>query len=96
MACGPGGIAEADGGFAKKLLDVCSKYAAKKPDPGFMHWPSDLVKHKWPKGGIWVSGGSDYLVPFGSQEQQMEERKVALEPKQQVEEREVPLQQEQQ
>lgn len=31
QACGPGGIAEADGGFAKKLLDTAIKYSAKSP-----------------------------------------------------------------
>ena len=27
LACAPGGIAEADAGFAKKLLNVCRKYS---------------------------------------------------------------------
>ena len=31
QACGPSGIADADGGFAKRLLDCCVKYADRKP-----------------------------------------------------------------
>ena len=43
QACGPGGIADADGGFAKKLFDTCEKYAGKKPK-GYMQWPQDFTK----------------------------------------------------
>ena len=64
QACGPGGIAAADGGFAKKLLDNCKKYAAKKPT-GFMYWPRDLAKVKWAPGEIATTGGDDYMMPFG-------------------------------
>ena len=42
-ACAPGGIADADGGFAKKILDTCIKYASRKPE-GFMYWPRDFSK----------------------------------------------------
>ena len=27
QACGPGGIADADGGFANRLLETCKKYS---------------------------------------------------------------------
>ena len=32
QACGPGGIADADGGFAEKVLDCCEKYSQRAPD----------------------------------------------------------------
>ena len=64
QACGPGGIAAADGGFAKRLLDTCKKYAAKKP-AGFMWWPRDFAKARWSPGEIATSGGEDYMMPFG-------------------------------
>ena len=47
QACGPNGIADADGGFAKRLYDTCSKSATKNNtnNPiGFMIWPADLAK----------------------------------------------------
>lgn len=62
-ACGPGGIAEADGGFAEKLLGVCEKFASREPT-GFMQWPIDLVSHNWSPGTISLIGGENYLVPF--------------------------------
>ena len=70
QACGPNGIADADGGFAKRLYEICSKFAAKKTansPVGFMIWPGDLARSKWSPGEISLSGGDDYLVPFGSQ-----------------------------
>ena len=66
QACGPGGIADADGGFAKKILTVCAKYATKNPK-GFMYWPTDFTKFKWAPGEISLSGGEPYLIPFGQQ-----------------------------
>ena len=69
QACGPNGIAEADGGFAKRLYETCSKFAEKNTaeNPrGFMIWPGDLAKAKWTPGEITLSGGDDYLVPFGA------------------------------
>ena len=62
-ACAPGGIADADGGFAKKVLDVCIKHASRKPE-GFMYWPRDFSKAKWSPGEMSTGGGEDYLVPF--------------------------------
>lgn len=32
QACGPGGIADADGGFAKRIFDCCQKYSQKGAD----------------------------------------------------------------
>jgi len=69
QACGPNGIADADGGFAKRLYETCSKYAAKNTasnPAGFMLWPGDLAKSKWAPGEISLSGGDNYLVPFGA------------------------------
>ena len=63
QACGPNGIADTDGGFAKKLYDICVKYSSRKPI-GFMTWPRDFSKVKWMPGELSLSGGEDYLVPF--------------------------------
>ena len=62
-ACAPGGIADADGGFAKKVLDTCTKHASRKPE-GFMYWPKDFQKVRWLPGELSTTGGEDYLVPF--------------------------------
>ena len=63
-ACGPGGIADADGGFAKRLLECCKKYAGRNPK-GYMRWPHDFSKTRWAPGEMSMSGGEDYLMPFG-------------------------------
>ena len=65
QACGPGGIADSDGGFAKRLFDCCEKFSQKKPDIGFMNWPGDLSKVKWKPGEMSLEGGDSYLMPFG-------------------------------
>ena len=81
QACGPGGIAAADGGFAKKLLDTCKKHAARTP-AGFMYWPRDFHKVKWAPGEIASSGGDDYMMPFGevaAKARQEEEKKATPE-----------------
>lgn len=77
QACGPNGIADADGGFAKRLYETCSKYAAKNTasnPAGFMLWPGDLAKSKWAPGEISLSGGDNYLVPFGAQASQEQKK----------------------
>ena len=43
QACGPGGIADADAGFAKKIFDHSEKFAQKNP-VGFVTFPSDFIK----------------------------------------------------
>ena len=65
QACGPGGIAAADGGFAKRLLDCCIKFSQKEPEKGFMSWPSDFSRVKWKPGEMHTEGGDSYLMPFG-------------------------------
>jgi hypothetical protein len=65
QACAPNGIADADGGFAKRVLDCCVKYSARSPDQGYMHWPSDFAKVKWKPGEMHTEGGDAYLMPFG-------------------------------
>ena len=67
QACGPGGIADADGGFAEKVLDCCEKYSQRAPDQGFMSWPADFSRVKWTPGEIHNEGGETYLMPFGVQ-----------------------------
>ena len=69
QACGPGGIAAADGGFAKKLLDTCEKYTARKPQ-GFIKVPGDFSKVRWSPGEMSTMGGEDYLLPFGDHAKQ--------------------------
>ena len=63
-ACGPGGIADADGGFAAKLLGVCEKYSERDP-VGYLSIPSDFTKVSWAPGFISLGGGESYLIPFG-------------------------------
>ena len=65
QSCGPGGIAQADGGFAKKLFDHCSKVSKRTPDANFMLWPIDFTKVRWNPGQIIMEGGAQYLMPFG-------------------------------
>ena len=64
QACGPGGIADADGGFAKRLLECCKKFAGRNPK-GYMKWPYDFAKTRWTPGEMSMTGGEDYLMPFG-------------------------------
>ena len=64
QACGPNGIAAADGGFAKRLLDCCKKYGERKP-VGYMSWPTDFTKVRWYPGEIIMAGGEPYTMPFG-------------------------------
>ena len=64
QACGPGGIADADGGFAKRLLDCCNKFVERDPK-GFMKWPNDFGKVRWKPGEMSMTGGEDYMMPFG-------------------------------
>ena len=64
QACGPGGIADADGGFAERVLEQCKKFAAREPNKGFMEWPRDMMRVKWSPGQIANTGGDDYMVPF--------------------------------
>ena len=65
QACEPGGIADADAGFAKKIFDHSLKYAQKNP-MGFVTFPSDFIKQKWNHVEVRTNGGGDYLVPFAS------------------------------
>ena len=64
QACGPGGIAEADGGFAHRLLEVCNKYSQRAPKD-YIELPRDILRVKWSPGETTNTGGDDYLVPFG-------------------------------
>ena len=63
QACGPGGIADADGGFANRLYDHCLKMAKRAP-VGYMEWPRDWMRVRWTPGEMCNSGGEDYLMPF--------------------------------
>ena len=66
QACGPGGIADADGGFAARLFKICQKNASKEPDKGFMLWPTDFQRVTWKPGQIISEGGEPYLMPFNA------------------------------
>ena len=46
QACGPGGIADADGGFAERIYNHSVKYAAKNP-VGFVEFPRDWLRVQW-------------------------------------------------
>ena len=65
QACGPGGIADADGGFAQKVLDTCKKFAERAPK-GYIEMPRDIMRVKWAPGETTNTGGDDYLLPFGA------------------------------
>ena len=63
QACGPGGIAEADGGFALKFLEYAE--ARAKIDPvGKLSFPSDFVQGDWRPGQLITSGGKDFSLPY--------------------------------
>ena len=63
QACGPGGIADADGGFANRIYDHCVKMSKRAPI-GYMEWPRDWMRVRWAPGEICNSGGEDYFLPF--------------------------------
>ena len=46
QACGPGGIAAADGGFAERIYNHSVKYASKNPI-GFVEFPRDWLRVQW-------------------------------------------------
>ena len=43
QACGPGGVADADGGFAERLHNHAIKYANKDPI-GYLNFPNDWMR----------------------------------------------------
>jgi hypothetical protein len=59
QACGPGGIADADGGFAEKIYEHSVKYSKRNP-VGFVTFPTDWSKRNWNPGEICSKGGADY------------------------------------
>ena len=65
QACGPGGIAPADAGFAELLLKRSVKYAQRKP-AGLVSFPTDWQNSNWDKGGIFSNGGMPYQVKFNA------------------------------
>ena len=67
QACGPGGIADADGGFAKRLYQHCVKQA-ERPPKNELEFPRDWLRVKWAPGEICHSGGDDYSVEWTPQE----------------------------
>ena len=66
-ACAPGGIADGDGGFAERICNHAVKCAQKEP-AGQLEFPKDWLRVKWSPGKISSDGGSDYLVPFQTQD----------------------------
>ena len=64
QACGPGGIADADGGFAKRIYDCCKEAAQREP-VGYMSWPADFHEETWNPGELASVGGRSYKMPFG-------------------------------
>ena len=61
QACGPGGVADADGGFAEKVYNHSVKFA-KKDQVGVVKFPKHFHKLTWP--GIFGRGGKDYSLAF--------------------------------
>ena len=55
-----------------------------------MSWPRDFQKVRWgANGGLWTSGGEDYLVSFGPQKNpQLEESKDPPQQQQEMQEKE--------
>ena len=76
QACGPGGVAEADGGFAERLLKICQKHAENEPYKGYIKWPADFSEEVWKPGQIISAGGKSYLMPFDLGQKPMEESKA--------------------
>ena len=66
QACGPGGIADADDGLAKRLHDHCIKMSKRAP-VGQIKFPRDWIRVKWAPGEVCLSGGDDYNVEFKPQ-----------------------------
>lgn len=62
-ACAPGGIADADGGFAERVFKAACKYSGKEPT-NYMAVPTDWLKSSWRPGEVSMMGGEDYLLPF--------------------------------
>ena len=65
QACGPGGIAAADAGFAELLLKSSVKYAQREPK-GLVTFPTDWQNSNWGEGGIFSNGGMPYQVKFNT------------------------------
>ena len=63
QACGPGGIADADGGFAERLYNHSVKYAKKDP-LGFVEFPRAFLKSTWTPGQVQSLCGEDYQLAF--------------------------------
>ena len=61
QACGPGGIADADGGFAARILSFIIKKASTKPW-GSLVFPTDWTTENWNKGEVVVKGAVPYSV----------------------------------
>ena len=65
-ACGPGGVADANGGFALRLKQACEEAASKGQNHNFINVPSALQEMSWnPQGGYFTESGPSYLVPYG-------------------------------
>ena len=76
QACGPGGVADADGGFAEKLLEACKKFSLRKP-VDYIELPRDILRVKWSPGEITNPGGDDYLVPMGADYKSLLQKQIA-------------------
>ena len=62
QACAPGGIADADGGFAERIFAAAQKYSKKRG--GSISIPSNWLATSWKPGEVHTSGGADYTLPF--------------------------------
>ena len=61
QACPPNGVAEADGGFAERVLNFIVKRATIKP-AGSLEFPTDWTKENWEPGEIALKASKPYTV----------------------------------
>ena len=61
QACGPGGIADADGGFAQRIISFIIRKASTKPR-GSLVFPTDWTTVNWKQGEVVIKGAVPYRV----------------------------------
>ena len=62
QACAPGGVADADGGFANRVLDLAISSTRRVPTVGSMEFPTDWLRANWGEGEVHALGGEPYQL----------------------------------
>ena len=62
QACPPNGVADADGGFANRVLDLAISSTRRVPGVGSMEFPTDWLRADWKTGEIHALGGEPYYL----------------------------------